>query len=132
MTMEDREMTGRAVIVTGGAGGVGRTVSLRWLEAGASVLVADYSQAALDQLREALPREVTDRVVTVAADLTTEAGATHAVAEAAKAFGRPADTLIHLVGGFAMGPLEAPDAARTWDRMMAVNLTSAFQCYRAI
>jgi NAD(P)-dependent dehydrogenase (short-subunit alcohol dehydrogenase family) len=54
------------------------------------------------------------------------------VDEAMKAFGRPADTLLHLVGGFAMGPLDSGDAVATWDRMIAMNLTSAFQCYRAI
>jgi NAD(P)-dependent dehydrogenase (short-subunit alcohol dehydrogenase family) len=48
------------------------------------------------------------------------------------AFGKPADTLLHLVGGFAMGPLDSKDAVETWDRMITLNLTSAFQCYRAM
>lgn len=126
------DMTGRAVIITGGAGGAGHTVTQRWLEAGASVLVADHSQAALDTLRAGLPPTSTGRIVTLAADVTTEEGAAQMAAEAAKTFGRPADTLIHLVGGFGMGPLDAPDAAVTWERMMALNLTSAFQCYRAV
>src|SRR4028118_1302634 len=52
------EMAGRVVIVTGGAGGVGRTVSRRWLEAGASVLVADHTQESLERFRTALPPDL--------------------------------------------------------------------------
>jgi NAD(P)-dependent dehydrogenase (short-subunit alcohol dehydrogenase family) len=66
------------------------------------------------------------------ADVTTEQGAAHMVAQAEQAFGKPVDTLVHLVGGFAMGPLDAPDAPATWERLMALNLDSAFHCYRAV
>jgi NAD(P)-dependent dehydrogenase (short-subunit alcohol dehydrogenase family) len=130
--MTGNDMTGRVVIITGGAGGAGHTVTQRWLDAGASVLVVDHTQASLDGLRGSLPPQITGKFATLAADVTTEAGAAQMVAEAAQVFGRPADTLIHLVGGFAMGPLEAPDAAQTWDRMMALNLTAPFHCYRAM
>jgi NAD(P)-dependent dehydrogenase (short-subunit alcohol dehydrogenase family) len=127
---------GRVVVITGGAGGLGRTVSRRWLRTGASVVVAGRGQSDLDALRTEWgasgPDAELSRLVTVAADLTTERGAAAAVARAAEAFGRPADTLIHLVGGFASGPLDAPDAPATWDRMRAMNLDSAFHCYRAM
>jgi NAD(P)-dependent dehydrogenase (short-subunit alcohol dehydrogenase family) len=130
--MQHADMAGRTVVITGGAGGVGRTVSQRWLEAGASVLVVDHAQATLDQLKTALPSQITDRLATFATDVTTEAGAAQMVVEATKAFGSPPDTLLHLVGGFAMGSLEAPDAGQIWDRMLALNLTAPFQCYRAM
>ena len=126
------EMAGRVVIVTGGAGGVGQIVSQHWLAAGASVLVADHAQATLDKFQAALPQALKESVALFAGDVTTESGAAAMVAAAENAFGKPADTLLHLVGGFAMGPLDAPDAASTWDRMIALNLTSAFQCYRAM
>jgi len=124
--------TDRIVIITGGAGGAGQTITRRWLEAGASVLVADHTEAALDRLRSALPSALTERLATFATDVTTEAGATAMVAQAQSTFGAPADSLIHLVGGFAMGPLDSPDAPATWERMIALNLTSAFHCYRAM
>ncbi len=130
--MTNKDKTGRVVIITGGAGGAGHTVTQRWLEAGASVLVADHTQSALDQLRDALPQELTEGLATLAGDVTTETGAAQMAAEAAKVFGKPADTLIHLVGGFAMGSLDAPDASQTWERMMALNLTAPFQCCRAV
>jgi NAD(P)-dependent dehydrogenase (short-subunit alcohol dehydrogenase family) len=126
------DMVSRKVIITGGAGGAGHMVTQRWLERGASVLVVDAAQAALEGLQATLPAPLKDRLATFAADLTTEAGAALMVSEATDAFKRPADTLIHLVGGYAFGPLDGPDAPRNWDRMMALNLTAAFRCYRAV
>jgi NAD(P)-dependent dehydrogenase (short-subunit alcohol dehydrogenase family) len=136
-------MRDRVLVITGGAGGVGRTVTLRWLREGASVLVVDRAQAALDEVREAW--EATGEGEDTAAaggadpgrlaiwegDVTTGEGAAEMFAQAGRTFGRPADTLLHLVGGFGMGPLDAPDAPAVWDRMMALNLTSSFHCYRA-
>lgn len=127
------DATGRIVIITGGAGGVGSTVSRRWLDAGASVLVADHRQATIDAWLSRLHEGgSTDRVATLATDVTTEAGANAIVNEAETSFGKPPDTLIHLVGGFQAAKVEDGNAAHTWERMMAVNVTSAFQCYRAI
>ena len=125
----------RVVIITGGAGGVGQGVTRRWLAAGASVLVADAAEHALDNLRDACAAEAGEavsRLATVAADVTTEQGGRDIVADAARAFGRPPDTLLHLVGAFGQGPLDAPDAPALWAKMLALNLTSAFHCYRAM
>jgi NAD(P)-dependent dehydrogenase (short-subunit alcohol dehydrogenase family) len=127
------DATGRVVIVTGGAGAVGSTVSRRWLDAAASVLVVDHRQATIDAwLSEFSGKNWNGRVATMATDVATEAGARAMVNEADRAFGKPADTLIHLVGGFAAAAVEDENAQRTWDNMMSVNVTSAFQCYRAV
>ncbi len=131
-------LTGRVAIITGGAGGVGRTVTMRWLQAGASVLVASHAAPALTEIQAAWASAAAgqsgaaERLATVAADVATAEGAAHMVATAQQAFGKSADTLMHLVGGFAMGPLDAPDAPATWEKMMTLNLTSAFHCYRAV
>jgi NAD(P)-dependent dehydrogenase (short-subunit alcohol dehydrogenase family) len=127
------DFSGRIVIVTGGAGAVGSTVSKRWLDAGASVVVVDHRQSTIDRWLDQHPTDAAkNRVATLATDVATEAGAKAMVAAAASAFGQPPDTLIHLVGGFAMAAVEDDNAPRTWDSMMAVNLGSAFQCYRAM
>ena len=125
-------MEERIVIVTGGAGAVGRIVSKRWSDAGASVLIVDHAQSTLDRWIADFPVSDKTRVAMLAADLASESGATGMVREATSVFGREPDTLIHLVGGFAMAKVEDGNAAPTWDRMMSINLTSAFQCYRAM
>lgn len=123
----------RVIIITGGAGGVGKTVSKRWLDAGASVLVVDHRQDTIDAwLTEVSQQSWNDRIATLATDVTTEAGANAMIDRARDKFGRPPDTLIHLVGGFAAAHVEDEKAALTWERMISVNLTSAFQCYRAM
>jgi NAD(P)-dependent dehydrogenase (short-subunit alcohol dehydrogenase family) len=128
--MREREMTGRGVIITGGAGGVGSTVSLRWLDAGADVLVVDHRQETIDKWKSELAPP--GNLSTFACDVSTESGARAMVAEAAQVFRRDPDTLIHLVGGFAMGKFDSDDSASTWDRMMSINLSSAYHCYRAM
>ena len=130
--MTNLDASGRIVIITGGAGAVGSTVSRRWLDAGASVLIVDRRQSTIDGWLSEFADKWNGRVATLATDVTTEAGAREMVNNARKSFGKPADTLIHLVGGFAAAAVEDESAVRTWDSMMAVNLTSALQCYRAI
>ena len=125
--------TGRIVIITGGAGGVGSTVSRRWLDAGASVLIVDARQAAIDAWHSEFSQDSwSGRVAAIATDVTTGAGAREMVSRAESSFGKPADTLIHLVGGFAAAAVEDDNAERIWENMMAINVTSAFQCYRAM
>lgn len=129
------DFSGRNVMITGGAGGVGRAVTRAWLAAGARVLVGEASAEALEHLR----RELVDaasasegRLGTFAADLATQAGAEGLIDQSRRFFGHPPDTLIHLVGGFAMGPLDSPDAPAVWEKMLAANLQTNFHCYRAI
>jgi NAD(P)-dependent dehydrogenase (short-subunit alcohol dehydrogenase family) len=115
----------RIVIVTGAAGGVGQEVVRRWLSGGAKVVGIGSSASSLEAL------ETHERLATAAFDLTTPIGADAMVQFARQTFGTP-DTLIHTVGGFAMGPIGAPEASVQWDYMMAVNVTSNFHCYRAM
>ena len=127
------DATGRIVIITGGAGGVGSIVSRRWLDAGASVLVVDHRQSTIDAWLSQYQKDGwKGRVATLATDVTTEAGAKGMVSAAQTPFGDLPDTLIHLVGGFAAAAVEDENAQRTWDKMLAINVTSAFQCYRAM
>jgi NAD(P)-dependent dehydrogenase (short-subunit alcohol dehydrogenase family) len=127
------DANGRVVIITGGAGGVGSTVSRRWLAAGASVLVVDRNRGALDGWLSEVSREASSgRIETLATDVTTEAGARAMVDEAKNLFGKPADTLLHLVGGFAAAAVEDENAVSIWESMITVNLTSSFHCYRAM
>jgi NAD(P)-dependent dehydrogenase (short-subunit alcohol dehydrogenase family) len=120
---------GRNVIITGGAGGLGRVVTRTWLAAGAKVLVGEAHQEAISRLQSELGDM---KIGAYAGDLTTVEGGEAMIAESRRFFGAPPDTLVHLVGGFAMGPLDAPDAPAQWSKQLALNLQSNFCCYRAI
>lgn len=123
-------MIGRTIIITGAAGGVGSTVTQRWVEAGANVLAVERSKETLDKLRASLPPS--PRFGVFAADVATADGAAAMVAQAETIFEKPADTLIHLVGGFAMGALDADDAPEQWEKMLTLNVTTNFYAYRAM
>ena len=119
----------RAAIVTGGTGALGQAVVRRLLAEGASLCVPWI----VDQERQTLEGRLTTaeraRLLTLPADVT-EPGAMAAVVERARErYGR-VDILTALVGGFAPGSLLETDRA-TWDRMLSLNLTSAFTAVRA-
>ena len=109
-------------MVTGASGGLGGAVVDAFLTAGATVAGA---------ARSVSPRDDSDRFVAVPADLTSAFGAQDAVDQTlSKA--RGLDVLVHVMGGFAGGqPVHATDDA-TWDRMMSLNLRSAFLIARAV
>ena len=112
------DLAGAVVVVTGAGGRLGRVVVRRLLGAGARV-------AALDAR---LPEELPDGVVAVGADLTDEGSVTEAFGEAEDAAG-PVRGLVHTVGMWDGTPF-AETSLESWRRMMDVNLTSLFLCFR--
>ena len=117
-------MTDAVVLVTGGAGNLGQAVSRAFLHAGARVAVPFYKTdppSALVTLRG----EFGDRLHAFALDLTTERGARQAVEQVVEWGGR-LDGLIHLVGGYRGGTELADTPMDVWDRMIDLNLKSAY------
>jgi NAD(P)-dependent dehydrogenase (short-subunit alcohol dehydrogenase family) len=117
----------RVALITGGAGGLGRACVDAFLDDGWHVAVPTHRSA--DGLREPAARHG-DRLTWFDADLTTEDGAARTVARTMEWGGR-LDAVVHTVGAYAgSGPLhEAP--VEEWDRMMDVNLRSAYLVARA-
>jgi NAD(P)-dependent dehydrogenase (short-subunit alcohol dehydrogenase family) len=117
-------MNDSVVLVTGGAGNVGRAVTQAFLEAGARVAVPVYKTDTTDAL-DALRAPYAERLHSFALDLTTERGAEEAVREVVGWGGR-LDTVIHMVGGYAGGTAIGDTPIETWDRMLDLNVKSAF------
>ena len=86
------DMSGKVVIVTGGGKGVGRGISIRFLEAGADVVICGRSQP------EVLPSGGDKPAVFVAADVREIADIDRVVAVAIERFGR-LDVLVNNAGG---------------------------------
>jgi NAD(P)-dependent dehydrogenase (short-subunit alcohol dehydrogenase family) len=117
-------MTDRIVLVTGGAGNVGRAVTRAFLASGDRVAVPVYktdAPEALDELRS----EHHDRLHPFALDLTTERGAEAAVREVVEWGGR-LDVVVHMMGGYSGGTPLGETPVEAWQRMMDLNLNSAF------
>lgn len=122
-------MSESVVLITGGAGNIGRTVTRAVLASGARVAVPVYKTDRPDILDE-LKREFEDRLLVFALDLTTERGADEAIKEVEEWAGR-VDALVHLVGGYVGGMRVDATPVEVYDRMMDLNVKSAFLVARA-
>ena len=122
-------MNDRVVLVTGGAGNLGRSVTRQFLEGGARVVVPTYkgdADGALDELRDRHP----GRLHSFSLDLTTERGAAQAVGQVVEWGGR-VDAVAHLIGGYIGGQELADTAVEVWEHMIDLNLTSAWLVARS-
>lgn len=132
-------MSGRTVIVTGGAGLLGREYGRALAEAGVNVVLADVDAASMEALQTELS-EMGGCVMAVAADVTDESSVAQLVGTTLARFGR-IDGLVNnaaldpkfdssrtaeLVVSFENYPLEL------WNRALSVNLTGMFLCARAV
>jgi 3-oxoacyl-[acyl-carrier protein] reductase len=115
-------MSGKAGLITGAAGGIGRAIAGALIESGASVLLVDHDEQGLKATAEELGAEAH------AVDLATD-GAPESAIERAAERGR-VDFLVNAAGVQARGPaLELTDDA--WERLHAVNLRAVFRASRA-
>jgi NAD(P)-dependent dehydrogenase (short-subunit alcohol dehydrogenase family) len=122
-------LAGKAVIVTGGAAGIGRVYARRLLAEGARVLIADIVDpaAAVSELKA--HGEAAGIMTDVASLASTEAMA----GEAVRAFGR-IDVLVNNAAIFATLKPRPFDAIpeTEWDRVMAVNVKGIWNCVKAV
>jgi NAD(P)-dependent dehydrogenase (short-subunit alcohol dehydrogenase family) len=121
---------GKVVLVAGGTGGLGRTVSLAFLEAGAAVAVTYRDGAELEKLKTAAGAGAS-RLSGHAADVTDEAAARRLAADLVSRHGR-LDVLVNAVGGYAGGAKLWEEDPKVFDRMLLVNLRSGLVLSRAV
>ena len=119
----------RVVLVTGGAGNLGKAVTAAFLEAGARVVVPLYKTDGSESLED-LQAQHPGRLHTFALDLTTERGANQAVGQVVEWGGR-IDGVAHLIGGYIGGSKLADTPIEVWDRMMDLNVKSAWLVARS-
>ncbi len=123
MSEQQMQFAGKTAIVTGAGAGIGRATALRLAREGARVIAADISAERLAALEAAAPAGT---MVTVAGDLVRE-DSVQAVAAAA---GGRIDVLANVAGIMdAFLPAAEVDDA-TWERVIAVNMTSLMRLMR--
>ena len=120
----DLRLDGKRVVLTAGAGGIGRVTLQTFVEAGAKVVTCDVDQAALDRLRGELPE-----VPAIRADVAESDEVDRLFELALEQLGG-LDILINNAGiAGPTGGIEeiAPD---DWRRTLEVNLTGQYLCAR--
>jgi NAD(P)-dependent dehydrogenase (short-subunit alcohol dehydrogenase family) len=115
----------RIVIVTGGASGIGRAVAERLVGEGSRVSLVDRNEEAI----RAACSELGDRVLGVAADVSSVEGTGHYFAATIERFGR-VDGL-HANAGIETDGISILDSdPASFDRIVAVNLRGVFLALR--
>ncbi len=117
----------KVAVITGGASGMGKVASERFVAEGARVVVVDFDEAGGRAVADALG----DRATFVRADVSNEADCQAMVAHAMSTFGA-LHVLYNNAGVFPNddgGVLETPES--TWDRVMEINLKGVWLGCRA-
>lgn len=128
--VNEGRLAGRAAVITGAAGAIGRATVLQFLEEGASVLATDLEQARLDTLRAELP-DFGSRLEVFAADVADEEASRTTADCCQEAFGS-LDVAVANAGVF-MNATAVEVSAADWDRVMAVDARGMFlTCKHAI
>ena len=121
-------LTGKRVLITGGAQGLGHMIAQEFLRRGAHVAItsrkADVSRQAAEDLGALGP------CTGLSADLSTVEGAV-ALADQVKASGEPLHILINNAGKSAGGQIETlPD--QSWPDLMSINVQTPFTLIREL
>src|SRR5437588_2432978 len=114
-------MDGKVVVVTGASGALGKVVAEAALARGAKVAGVGHAASQISA--------TANRTELGGVDLSDAAQAKKAIDAATSHFGR-LDALINIAGGFAFETVMEGDP-KTWQRMVALNVTTALNASRA-
>jgi NAD(P)-dependent dehydrogenase (short-subunit alcohol dehydrogenase family) len=120
----------QVVLVAGGTGGLGRAVSLAYLEEGAKAVVTFRKQEEFDALKSAA-RANGSSLEGHRIDVTDEAAVGQLVDRIIAEHGR-LDAMVNTVGGFAGGMKLWETDPKILDQMLQLNLRSGFLLSRAV
>src|SRR5258708_20177853 len=120
---------GKVVLVAGGTGGLGRAVSLVFLEEGAKVVVTYRKQEEFDALRNAAGADGA-QLEGNSVDATDEAAVRQLIEKILAKHGR-LDGLVNAVGGYAGGATLWELETKVFDQMLELNLRSGYALSRA-
>ena len=117
----------KVAIITGSAGGMGRAAAELFASEGASIVVTDVAEKEGEETASAI-REVGGKAIFVRANVAIEEEVHQMVNEAVEAFGH-VDILYNNAGIMPGDDGSVTDISEaTWDRILDINLKSAFLC----
>ncbi|HDS84562.1 MAG TPA: SDR family oxidoreductase [Phycisphaerales bacterium] len=117
-------LAGKTILITGAGRGIGLCIAHRFIQAGASVVLAEKNRQlktfALDRLKQ------TERTLFVQTDIALEADVEAVIRQAVQWSGR-LDAVVHNAAIADNRPIELLDYDQ-WQQVLNVNLSGAFLC----
>ena len=115
----------KIAIVTGAGQGLGRAISLKLAEAGATIIIADINLESSAETAALIKKQFSRESMVVMTDIRQEDAVIHLASEAKKTFGG-LDILVNNSG--IAGPRAAIEdiALAEWNESIEVNLTGVF------
>jgi NAD(P)-dependent dehydrogenase (short-subunit alcohol dehydrogenase family) len=120
-----RGLSGKRVLITGGASGIGAATATRFLQEGSAVVVLDRDSRGRHEIQKKLP----DLAGTVEADVSNLPQVQAAVADAIRLMGG-LDIVINNAG-ISIRHKFLEITPQEWDKILAVNLTGVFYMAQA-
>lgn len=118
----------KVVVITGGTGGFGSAVTTAFLQARAKVFVTYRSEQEFEALKASV--NASAALTGIKTNVLDEASVKAMVQQAARS-GR-IEVLVNLVGGHLGGVPVAEMSLEQWNKMIDLNLKSAFLCCRHV
>jgi len=123
-------LKGKVAIITGGSSGIGRATALLFGQEGAKVVVVGYQHGREGrEVVNAIKKQGSEALY-VQADVSKEEDVRAMVAEAVRAFGGV--DILFSNAGILLAKSVTDTTAEEWDRIMQVNLRSAFLCAKYV
>jgi NAD(P)-dependent dehydrogenase (short-subunit alcohol dehydrogenase family) len=122
--------SGSSALIAGGTGGLGRSVSLAFLDEGADVHVTYRKQEELSALERDAGQH-SSRLAGHQVDVTDDAGVRHLIDDVVAKHGR-LDILVNSVGAYAGGAKLWETKPSIFESMLALNLRSGYVLSTAV
>ncbi len=123
------KLEGKVAIITGGTGGLGKSVVIEFLSQGASVICPYYYEDDLKIMTDLMDKYPKNLVV-VKGNVTKEKPIVKIVKNIVIRF-KKVDILVNLVGGFKAGNIIKTEID-TLEKLFNLNLLSSFVCCKAV
>jgi len=122
--MDKARFKNKAVIVTGGASGIGKATATAFAQEGADLVLADYNHAGALEVATQLTRDHSVSIYANQYDAGDAESCRKMIDQAVGKLGR-LDVLCNIAGIMASGHFE-DFAEEDWERMLRINLSGVF------
>lgn len=126
----NNKLTGKNILITAGAQGIGEAITRHFIDSGANVAIHYFSSSETAKKLEQYANDKGQKAVVIGGDLTKELDANLLVEKTVKALGG-LDVLVNNAGSLVARHLLSEMETDFWHKVMDINLTSMMFVTRA-